>query len=364
LVENLRQHAGFPLTVVVHGWGTPSAREFVDLLTNVLELRNDAIWLIPQEGYPQESAGPNLERIVILDVLDETDMRIYRNLVPDLIYFPAISREEAEKARRFRQCTHSVLIDHRGQHWQTVCAEVRETEVSAFLWAGANMIDFLQTAGSQPSQETARTEKKLKATILQSGDGAEETAPNFDKVGRELADLAVELTPSDTRRHRFRTSLLELIARYPGHPNWYESLARQADIHCWPFWAVQCLPVLFIPLPDPSHKEKVAIVWKYLGSCLPNHGILEVETLCSGELRKLVMSPEDSDSLARFGRVVADRLSSNPYWGEGSFNGMIVAAFAEIESNLRPFNPEAADRVREVQKQFLFDANIMDVTKR
>lgn len=353
LIKALRRQAGsLPVTVIVQGWGTSSAKEFLDLLANALTSRNDAIWLIPQKEDGHVPATPDRERTVVLDLDEDTDLRIYSNLVPDLIFFPSASDEEIERVRHFQGRAHALLIDNRSPRWKTIGDTAYQAELTFFLWSGDNKVAVPRASDEERPAEP-----------VQAKPSAGETQPDLDELGGELRELAAELANTVTRRQRFRFSLRDLMARYPSHLRWHEDLARLADEHHWPAWAVQCLPELFIPLPAPSARQKAAVVWKYLGDCLNDPRSHEVGTLCDGELRKVIISPEDAEFLTEISRTIAKSLNSNPYWGDGAFNSIIADAFEDIRTNLRSHDPEAANRIREVERRFLADTGIIGVTR-
>jgi hypothetical protein len=94
IIHDLREAARkIPLTVVVHGWDSPTARAFLEALQPLL-WPEDAVWLAPRLDVRTSEA----DGTILLDLSRSTERRIYNNLVADLTFFCAMEPSEVEIA--------------------------------------------------------------------------------------------------------------------------------------------------------------------------------------------------------------------------------------------------------------------------
>jgi len=133
LIEELREQIGdLPLTVLVHGWGSESAKEFVTTLSPWLQ-EEDALWLIPAKETQASIAPPEL-RGVTLDLSRDTDQRIYRNLVGDIVFFPALEAPEVTQVAEWQQRARAVVIDGQGPQGDAVLQAGCKVRLMTYRW--------------------------------------------------------------------------------------------------------------------------------------------------------------------------------------------------------------------------------------
>jgi hypothetical protein len=133
LIGELREQVGdLPLTMLVHGWGSEPAKEFVTILSPHLR-EEDALWLIPTKE-TQASIAPPEPRGVILDLSRDTDQRIYRNLVGDIVFFPALETAEATQVAEWQQRARAVVIDGQGPQGDAVLQAGCKVRLMTYRW--------------------------------------------------------------------------------------------------------------------------------------------------------------------------------------------------------------------------------------
>lgn len=139
LVQEVREQVGgWPLTILVHGWGSQPAEEFLAVLSPLLR-REDALWLIPAKE-AQDPTPPEVEG-VLLDLDQDTDQRTYRNLVGDIVFFPALEEAKAEQVAEWQQRARAAIIDSRGPQVDAVLRAGCETMLMTYRWSGAAALE-------------------------------------------------------------------------------------------------------------------------------------------------------------------------------------------------------------------------------
>jgi hypothetical protein len=134
LVSELREEVGgAPLTVLVHGWGTDGPREFLTTLLPLLR-REDALWLVPARHAKSQLEEPRLRGAVILNLRNDTHRRTYRNLIGDIVVFPASEPREGEEVGEWRQRARAMIIDGRGPYSDPVLRAACETRLMTYRW--------------------------------------------------------------------------------------------------------------------------------------------------------------------------------------------------------------------------------------
>jgi hypothetical protein len=134
LMQSVREQVGgWPLTILVHGWGSPRADTFVTQLS-LFSHKDDAMWLIPAED--RESLQPLLEEAVLLDMDQDKDQRIYRNLVGDVVFFPASKEDEVKQIEEWQQRARTIVIDGQGTHADMVLRASCDAKLATYRWAG------------------------------------------------------------------------------------------------------------------------------------------------------------------------------------------------------------------------------------
>lgn len=88
LVTALRDQAyGSPMAVVIHGWDDVPTQQFLSHLTAMLD-GEDAIWLVPADPARITEPPAAWPSAIVLDISQDTEARLYANLVVDLVFLP------------------------------------------------------------------------------------------------------------------------------------------------------------------------------------------------------------------------------------------------------------------------------------
>jgi hypothetical protein len=114
LVRELREEVGdLPFTTLIHGCESQPSEEFLAQLSPLLR-KEDALWLIPTGAKSIPTELFEVERAVVLDLSRDTDQRIYRNLIGDIVFLPALDAAEATQVAEWRQRARAVIINGQG----------------------------------------------------------------------------------------------------------------------------------------------------------------------------------------------------------------------------------------------------------
>jgi hypothetical protein len=337
LAEQLREELGrLPLTIMIHNWGSESAQTFLDVLDPWLQ-RGDAIWLIPIEEVKITTPLPELEGVVMLNLNRPIDQRIYSNLLADIVFFPAEDEAEATHDAQSMRPSRAILVDRSGTQdaVDTVTARALSLKLVTYLWNGAESVAELkdaESAGDAPATEAA--------------------APlDLDELGLRLKNIASHLEKLIFRRSSFRARLKELTDNAE-IPDRGEALVRQAHLHRWPQWAVECLPC-YIPLQSYPDGGKRALVWKYVIDCLPSSDTYQsVEKFCDDQILLVHMRAEVIEYVESFGHIFEECLRPLPHLSDGAFLGTIDHAMQQIEGRYKEIYPDAAQKTKAVREEF------------
>lgn len=141
LVRDLREQVGdMPLTTLVHGWGSQPTKAFLAVLSPLLR-REDALWLIPTKEAQISPVPPEIERAVMSDLSRDTDQRTYRNLIGDILFFPALEVAETTQVAEWQQRARAVIIDGRGPQSDAVLWAGCEARLMTYRWSGETALE-------------------------------------------------------------------------------------------------------------------------------------------------------------------------------------------------------------------------------
>lgn len=141
VMTELRQQVGdLPLTTLVHGWGNKAPMAFVALLSPLFG-REDALWLLPMQEPQSSPVLPEIAGAVRLDLSRDTAQRTYRNLIGDLIFFPALEVTEAARVREWQQRARAVVIDGRGPRGDTLLRAGCDAMLITYRWSGETTLE-------------------------------------------------------------------------------------------------------------------------------------------------------------------------------------------------------------------------------
>lgn len=354
LVSRLRAHVfGLPLTLIVHGWGGTSTEEFLKLLKPSL-LADDALWFIPA-GVRTASSTLAFEGAIVLDLTQEIDRRLYDNLVPDLVFFPAEQEDELERIRGFERRAGPIILDGRG-----LVEAGKPRDAASEL--KARLID----AAYAHSTVCRWTEGNVLVRCTPDLD-AEVTAParkpelpaklDMDKIGEHLKAIVVSLAPpphgqGSYVRRQFRTLIDEVMSQNPAGTEWDKELILQADAKGWPDWTVPCLPSVHVTLSSDDAGGVVVFTWDEILTCVPPElGYTVEEELCGGRILKVKLEPAAARIATDIATIFEASLS---YWmaipsaSERSFLNVLNDAMLQAEGYLcQEGYVETAERVGE-----------------
>jgi hypothetical protein len=146
LAGALRSEAGgYPLTVVLHGWGSESARDFLTALARILH-REDAVWLVPTSSPSGAAPAGIWESAVVLDLASKTDERIYFNLVGDLIFFPGVAENEDIWLGEWKRRTRAVVVGGAGAFADAVAWAGISENLRVYRWSEGEEVALLGAA--------------------------------------------------------------------------------------------------------------------------------------------------------------------------------------------------------------------------
>jgi hypothetical protein len=336
LLEKLRKEVtGLPLTILIHNWGSDAAGKFLEAIHSKIESL-DAVWLIPIEKTKATTPLPEIENVVMLNLNQDTDKRIYNNLVGDIVFYPAVDKAEAAHDIQFMRLARAIILDWAGPAVDTVLQAAHRAGARAYLWSGRI---GLKAAEAASASSVAASEEELGSLAV-------------DEVGRRLKESATDLAQMFYRRRLFQAELDRIFSST--ETDWSADLVRQADLHGWPTWAVECLPIFVALELSEAEATKRAFVWRYIMECVPETYAFEtVSELCDRMFAELTM-PEET---ARFIDAIVQQFTScfkaTPIVNDRDFLGTIVHAMTQIEG----IYPHAASKIMEVRRRLLTELN-------
>jgi hypothetical protein len=139
LLQELRKEVGdLPLTVIVHGFGSPPAVAFLEAVAPLLHCQ-DALWLVPFQGASVTTPAPAGREGagVLLDLGRDTEQRTYRNLIGDLVFYPGLAPEEAAEVAGWKQRARTLVVDGRAPAARVVLEAGGEALLPSYRWSGA-----------------------------------------------------------------------------------------------------------------------------------------------------------------------------------------------------------------------------------
>jgi len=313
-VHSLREEVrGFPLTIVIHGWPTPSAREFLEV-PGLLEKR-DALWLVTTVT-DAKSITPIGGAVILKPDVDgaENSSRLYDNLVADIAYFPAVEEDEVRHLARIQKRARAILIDNGGA-LNLKLLGLLEKRVRRYLWAADNVFVIGRSILNLPAEDKTTT-----PTL----------SPEIDQIGKMLKELSTYLAVETDRRFEFRSYIERVRRKFPEQSQFRLQLVQTANVHDWPSWAVESLPSLYLPTRNFPDGGVTALVWSRIFKCLPKETKIWSE-LCNGQFLEVKLSKELADRAEKIARTIEDNLARNPYPSDSAFFGTINQALMEID---------------------------------
>jgi predicted dehydrogenase len=345
VVEKLRDQVGdLPVTMLVHGWGSKPAADFIDVLSNFLR-RADALWLIPGKELNGSTAPPEIEGSVILSLDRDTDLRIYSNIVADIVFFPGADATEADENHvasitKFQLRARAAIVDNQGLHSKLVAQAGDRMGIVTYCWSGQESLILCKEA-----------ETKV-------GPGEVFSPPSLNDLGRSLKAIARHLERFDDRCRKFRTRIETMIDKHSDQPDFIEDLMRQADKNQWPTWAALSFPRLYTPAKPLVGGRKRALVWNQVLDCVPETYVYEVQAkLWEGQIFEIHMPEETAQFVSSIAKIFEKHLRDNPFSSERSFIGAITNAMQEIELTY----PEASRKSLETRKEVLAEDEVISL---
>jgi hypothetical protein len=340
LIELLRKQVGeLPLTLLLHDWGSKPATYFLSLLSTFLR-KVDAVWLVISEEMLIQTLPPKMAGAALLKLSQDTDARIYENLVYDIVFFPALDQVEVEQVARLKKRSRAIIIDYNSPLNSAVARASFEAMLMTYLWFGqGNLIEYTGDASDSYASDLE--------------DGGE---TRLESIGEIMKATARHLENVYDRRRKFQSRIKKVLATHLNYPKLNETLVRQADRANWPSWAVECLPTLYVPTETLTLGRISALVWHQILECVPEHLTYEVVAkLCNGQIYEVRTDEETASFLNSIAQIFENHLRHNPFESERSFTGAITSAIQEIELRY----PQAARKSLEIRKDVLTEDDII-----
>lgn len=338
LIKELRQDVvQFPLTVVIHGWGSDAAFDFYKELGRELH-DQDALWLVPADEKTLQTQLPIIQKAMVLQLDRQIDYYTYMNLVGDLVFFSATEAIELGYVPLFRQRAR-VLISYSGGEYNEHLIRAATNQGLTIYSLTKGKTQTVLTAPEVPATEPAESEQDV---LMKA------------KLAQMLKEMAEHLENEYDRRPRFRAELVKVLETYPGRPNWNQDFIELGDKHQWPLWTIESLPFVHVPLEELTDGREAMLIWRRALDCAPEKLEYEVATkLWQEQFFKIYMAPEAAGIILTIAQIFEDNLSSFPFPSDRSFAGAINNAMAQIEVFLGPNYPDAAANIREMRKGIL-----------
>jgi hypothetical protein len=351
LFKKIREDVGgFPLTIVVHGWPDSSAEKFRFLLLPLL-IKGDALWFVPSYDRRVLRAPPAKEGAVILDLNTEPDSGIYKNLVGDIVFFPAVEEAEVSFAAEFQGRARAIVVDYRDTdaHRVSTTKSLVEAALGArlniYLWLGRQLL--MECAAMTDLDSTPDSID----AIADAGDEfiSEGAESSLVQIGGTLKDLSDHLSDEFDRRFIFRSYLEQILEAYPQRPTWDRDLIMLAHDYQWPAWAIESLPKFYVVEKGATERDR-ALVWASILDCVPEN-YTRLGELCNGEFVEIEMSAEVRRFIEMVVHTFEEHLRRLPYASNSAFNGAINEAL--IEMSLQVEDPAAAEKIEQARSRVL-----------
>lgn len=301
-VSTLPQQANaLPLTLVVQDWKSPAAKQFLSQLKELdLLRRDDVIWLVSLDGAEADDVAASeqvirgMPQTIEINLRKDTDEHLLRNLVADLVFTPGMDKTE------------------------------------------------MAQGPDDPPSPTSPPPAALGDEI-----------PEMDEIGKRLAEETKQMASLENRRAQFQTLILRVMDSSPGRSDWGLVFARQANLHQWPEWAVECLPNLYIMLEPTRAQTQRAMVWKELLGWLPTALTYEGSGEPGAEqLREIEAPIETATWLADFAQVLGRNLWGLPLANDYSFKVAVHQSMLEVEHLFEERLPEALAAFRKKREYY------------
>jgi hypothetical protein len=139
LRESSEEVGNLPLTILIVGWSSRSARAFLNALVSVVHPR-DAIWLVAREGEAGQPPPAELESAVMLDLRRPIDRRTFENLVGDIVFLPALDAAEGDLLRGSQRRGCCVIASQEGPYREARVREARDARLRTCVWSGGQTL--------------------------------------------------------------------------------------------------------------------------------------------------------------------------------------------------------------------------------
>ena len=159
--------------------------------------------------------------------------------------------------------------------------------------------------------------------------------PCFDSIGKALKAMATHLETDHDRRVEYRALIRKIESSNPGSVNWDLNLLLQSHKVQLPAWAVECLSSLYVCIEE-SDKNRLALVWRYILDCIPETSDYTVlRKLCHGQVLEAKLTKQVSDLVDSIAPIFEKNRTGNPFPGDRSTWGVIIASVIEAKIDPR-----------------------------
>jgi hypothetical protein len=269
--EHRTQMSNLPLVAFIFGksFEVPEAAEsrFAAALNETLDTGSDAVWVVSRGG---QQLPFGTIRAVTATLEWQKDEPIWRNLVADVLFFPAASDVEEDVIATFRQRAAVVIVPLSAPRLQAFGRAATRARIPVVGWA----------------EETNTIEAVGVETLWDL------SADPAGDVGAYLAEVATQLTIHDDRRNRFR-GLLEQLAGVGS--DWPMTTILHADRHRWPRWTIGTLPKLYVRVEDGNSE---AYLWRLTYDCARTLPSDVAGELCDGAMVRIAASDDVHEVIA------------------------------------------------------------------
>ncbi|MBS1787715.1 MAG: Gfo/Idh/MocA family oxidoreductase [Acidobacteria bacterium] len=338
LLDKLRaQVGGLPISMLAHNWKSNVTFEFLSKVMPLL-IRDDVVWLVLPDFSPDNSLRVGAEEkirnrghSIEIDESKEIDLRIHKNLITDLLFFPALAKEEVDQIAKYKARSQVIVIDELGPFHDPLQQKAMDLGLIVYCW-------------KQPPQ----LQSEMSLPVVNGVNPLLETVDPLEEIGRSLAEIAGQLENIANRRLAFRSRLLEVIDSNPRRATWAEDLAGQSRL--WPPWAVECLPRFYIPLEKLNEQTQRILVWNELLKWLPHFAIKQE---AESEMVEEEVSDEIATLLEMFSSALAKNLRKQVITTDRSFNFRVYESMREIEEHLKLSWPEYVTHFKQSRQDYL-----------
>jgi hypothetical protein len=135
LAERLRRESrDFPLSIVVYGWASAEARNFLAALRPELA-DEDAVWLVPSETKNGSLAYSELEQAVVLRPESrQSHQRALANLIGDTVFFSAQSPRDVQEVVHWGGRARAVIVQQSRPQTAAILRATEPLQVPSYVW--------------------------------------------------------------------------------------------------------------------------------------------------------------------------------------------------------------------------------------